>query len=45
MDPEQIYTEVLQEELAASEDVKKLWDSYQAFHEKYKIWGEKAYLR
>ena len=38
------WDEVLQEELAASEDVKKLWDSYQAFHEKYKVWGEKAYL-
>jgi TRAP-type mannitol/chloroaromatic compound transport system substrate-binding protein len=38
------WEEVLQEELAASEDVKKLWDSYQAFSEKYKIWGDKAYL-
>jgi TRAP-type mannitol/chloroaromatic compound transport system substrate-binding protein len=38
------WEEVLQEELAASEDVKKLWDSYQAFREEYKVWGDKAYL-
>lgn len=37
--------EVLQEELAANPDVKRLWDSYSAFHEKYKVWGEKGYLR
>jgi TRAP-type mannitol/chloroaromatic compound transport system substrate-binding protein len=40
----QAWEAVLQEELAASEDVKKLWDSYQAFHEKYKVWGDRAYL-
>ena len=38
------WEEVLQEEIAASEDVKKLWDSYQAFREEYKVWGDKAYL-
>ena len=38
------WEEVLQEELAASEDVRKLWDSYQAFREEYKVWGDKAYL-
>jgi TRAP-type mannitol/chloroaromatic compound transport system substrate-binding protein len=38
------WEEVLQEELQHP-DVKKLWDSYQAFHDKYMIWGERAYLR
>jgi TRAP-type mannitol/chloroaromatic compound transport system substrate-binding protein len=38
------WEEVLQEELAASEEVGKLWESYQAFHEDYKVWGERAYL-
>ena len=37
------WEEVLEEELK-NEDVKKLWDSYQAFHEDYKIWGEMGYL-
>ncbi|PJK31428.1 TRAP transporter substrate-binding protein [Minwuia thermotolerans] len=37
--------EVLKEELAANPDVKRLWDSYTAFHEEYKIWGERGYLR
>ncbi len=41
----QAWNEVLQEELAANADVKRLMDSYNAFHEKYKIWGNKAYLR
>jgi TRAP-type mannitol/chloroaromatic compound transport system substrate-binding protein len=37
--------EVLQEEIAANPDVKRLWDSYSAFHEDYKIWGERGYLK
>ena len=49
--PEQIevfrkaWDEVLQEEIAANEDVKKLWDSWSAFHESYKTWGDRAYLK
>ena len=38
------WEEVLQEELAANPDVKKLWDSYSAFHESYKVWDEVGYL-
>ena len=37
--------EVLAEEIAANPDVKTLWDSYSAFHEEYKIWGERGYLK
>ncbi|WPZ33330.1 TRAP transporter substrate-binding protein [Thalassobaculum sp. OXR-137] len=39
------WEEVLQEELAANPDVQKLWDSYTAFHEEYKVWGEMGYLK
>ena len=37
--------EVLQEEIAANPDVAKLWDSFTAFHENYKVWGERGYLK
>jgi TRAP-type mannitol/chloroaromatic compound transport system substrate-binding protein len=37
--------EVLEEELAVNEDVKKIWDSYSAFHEDYKVWGDRGYLK
>lgn len=39
------WAEVLAEELAANPDVQKLWDSYSAFHEQYKVWGEMGYLK
>ncbi len=39
------WEEVLQEEIAANADVKKLWDSYSKFHEGYKVWGERGYLK
>jgi len=39
------WAEVLAEEIAANPDVKTLWDSYTAFHEAYKIWGEMGYLK
>ncbi|MCR9073811.1 MAG: TRAP transporter substrate-binding protein [Alphaproteobacteria bacterium] len=39
------WEEVLAEELAANPDVQKLWDSYSAFHEQYKVWGEMGYLK
>ena len=37
--------EVLAEELKANEDEKKVWDSYSDFHEKYKVWGDRGYLK
>ena len=39
------WEEVLAEEIAANPDVKQLMDSYNAFHEKYRIWGDRAYLQ
>ena len=39
------WEEVLAEEIAANPDVKRLWDSYSSFHEKYKVWGERGYLK
>jgi TRAP-type mannitol/chloroaromatic compound transport system substrate-binding protein len=39
------WKEVLAEELKNSADVRKLWDSYTAFHDKYKVWGSRAYLK
>jgi TRAP-type mannitol/chloroaromatic compound transport system substrate-binding protein len=39
------WNEVLAEELKANPDVKKVWDSYSAFHEKYKVWGSRGYLK
>lgn len=39
------WEEVLAEEIAANPDVAKLWESYSAFHEKYKVWGERGYLK
>ena len=49
--PEQIeafrsaWEEVLQEEVASNPDVERFMDSFNAFHEKYKMWGDKAYLQ
>lgn len=39
------WTEVLDEEIAANADVKRLWESYSKFHDEYKVWGERGYLR
>ncbi len=39
------WQEVLKEEIAANPDVKRLWDSYTKFHESYKVWGERGYLK
>ncbi|MEZ5650279.1 MAG: TRAP transporter substrate-binding protein [Burkholderiaceae bacterium] len=39
------WEEVLAEEIAANPDVKKLWESYSKFHEGYKVWGERGYLK
>jgi TRAP-type mannitol/chloroaromatic compound transport system substrate-binding protein len=39
------WEEVLADEIAANPDVKRVWDSYQKFHEEWKIWGERGYLK
>lgn len=39
------WQDVIAEEVAANADSKKLWDSYTAFHEKYKVWGDRGYLK
>ena len=49
--PEQMDTlrsaweEVLAEEKAANPDVKRFMESFEAFHEKYKVWSDRAYLK
>ena len=42
---EKKWEEVLAEEIAASEDVKRLWDHYSAFSEEYQVWGSRGYLK
>jgi len=39
------WLEVVEEETSSNPDAKKLWDSFSAFHEKYKVWGERGYLK
>ena len=39
------WEEVLAEEIAANPDVARLWESYSTFHEEYKVWGERGYLK
>jgi TRAP-type mannitol/chloroaromatic compound transport system substrate-binding protein len=39
------WEEVLAEEIAANPDVARLWESYLTFHEEYKIWGDRGYLK
>ncbi|MGH1358758.1 MAG: TRAP transporter substrate-binding protein [Burkholderiaceae bacterium] len=39
------WDEVLAEEIAANKDVKVLWDSFSKFHEGYKVWGDRGYLK
>ncbi|MEZ5739490.1 MAG: TRAP transporter substrate-binding protein [Burkholderiaceae bacterium] len=39
------WDEVLQEQLKANDDVKKVWASFAEFHEGYKVWGERGYLK
>lgn len=39
------WEEVLAEEIAANPDVARLWESYSKFHEAYKVWGERGYLK
>jgi len=39
------WEEVLQEEIAANPDVKKVWDSFSTFDKNYQVWGERGYLK
>lgn len=39
------WEEVLADEIADNPDAQKIWESYSAFHEKYKVWGERGYLK
>ena len=39
------WEEVLADEIAANPDVKAVWESYSAFHEKYQVWGDRGYLK
>jgi TRAP-type mannitol/chloroaromatic compound transport system substrate-binding protein len=42
---EAAWKEVLDAEIKANPDVKRVWDSYSSFNEKYKVWGDRGYLR
>ena len=39
------WDEVLREQVADNPDVAELWKSYSDFHEQYKIWGDRGYLK
>ena len=39
------WEEVLAEEKSANPDVARFMDSFEAFHDKYKVWGDRAYLK
>ncbi|MGH1358757.1 MAG: TRAP transporter substrate-binding protein [Burkholderiaceae bacterium] len=39
------WTDVIAEEVASNADSKRIWESFSAFHEKYKVWGERGYLK
>lgn len=39
------WKEVLAEEIEANPDVARIWESYAAFNEKYKVWGQRGYLK
>ena len=39
------WEEVVAEEVAANPDVARLWEHYNAFHEQYKVWGSRGYLK
>lgn len=42
---EAAWQEVLAEQLAENPDLKRMWDSYSAFAEDYKIWSDVGYLK
>lgn len=39
------WEEVVQEEIASNPDAQKLWASFSDFHDKYKVWGDRGYLK
>lgn len=39
------WDEVVLEEIKDNPDAQKVWKSYNDFHEKYKVWGERGYLK
>ena len=39
------WDEVVVEEIADNPDAQKVWASYTAFHEKFKVWGDRGYLK
>ena len=39
------WDEVVVEEIADNPDAQKVWKSYNEFHDKFKVWGERAYLK
>lgn len=39
------WEEVLAEEIKVNPDVERIWESYSAFHETYKTWGARGYLK
>ena len=42
---EAAWGEVNAEEIAANPDYARVWASWSAFNEKYKVWGERGYLK
>lgn len=42
---EEAWLEVIEEEVAESEDAQKIWDSYSEFRDTYEIWREHGYLK
>jgi TRAP-type mannitol/chloroaromatic compound transport system substrate-binding protein len=39
------WDEVVIEEIADNPDAQKVWKSYNDFHDKYKVWGDRGYLK
>ena len=39
------WDEVVVDEIADNPDAQKVWKSYNEFHDKYKVWGERGYLK
>ena len=39
------WDEVVVEEIADNPDAQKVWKSYNDFHDKFKIWGDRGYLK
>jgi len=39
------WDEVVVEEIADNPDAQKVWKSFNEFHDKFKVWGDRAYLK